>query len=199
MKKPITLFLLLLALSQCAVRENKMLYVEVRISEKIAKDGGVVFMIPHKMPIDEFSEKYATEINAGEYEDGTKYQYKFSANISNTVSFVHFDAPESRYQYAFVGDGHGFKITEKIIGIAGAGNIYIDAESNNPVFVNGGIDHAIIGSNFTETDAIGVENSSLDYIISDSDCMAFTGLYICSPKDEFVRNRLDIMKENSSK
>jgi hypothetical protein len=199
MKKLVSLILILIFLSQCAIKENKMLYVEVRISEKIARDGGVVFMIPHKLPVDDFSEKYTTAQNEGEYEDGTKYQYKFIANIGNTVSFIHFDAPESRYQYAFVSDGHGFKIIEKVIGIAGAGNIYIDADNNNPVFVNGGIDHAIVGEKFTENDALGVENSSLDYRLSDSDCKASTGLYICSPQDEFVRMRLDLMKANSSK
>lgn len=199
MKKPITLFLLLLALSQCAFRENKMLYVEIKISEKIAKDGGVVFMIPHKLPVREFSEKYASEKNEGTYDDGETYQFKFDARIGNTVSFVHFDAPESRYQYAFTSDGHGYKITEKVIGIAGAGNIYIDADNNNPVFVEGGIDHAIIGEKFTESDAIGIENSSLDYKISDSDCSASTGIYVCSPPDEFVKKRLDSMKANSPK
>lgn len=196
MKKSIAPLLLSFLLSQCAIREEKMLYVEILISESVAKEGAVIFMIPHKLQDDIFIEKYSNEKEDGMNDDGEKYQYKFTNLVSNPINFVHFDTPGARYRYRFVGDQAGMKISEKLIGVAGAGNIYIDKDNNDPVPVDGGIDHVVNGSVINESVARFIQDSTLDFQISDQDCTATTGVLICVPNREATENMLRRANKN---
>jgi hypothetical protein len=168
--------------------ENDMTKMEaiIRVEEPLRSKGGVVFVLPHKMPPAEFEARYRDRASSTAPGTADERAVLLEGSVRSTVSFVHFDVPEEDYEYKFLpaedaspGDG---VVAETQITIGGSG--YTVAETglpfdNVPILV-----HYIQGADLSLGDARAIASEPTGFTISAGDCRASGDFKLCEPTAE---------------
>lgn len=173
-----------------AVRgEDDMPKIEVTfiVSDDLARKGGIVFVMPRKIDEDEFLSRYPAAGSG---------PILLTAELSSSVSFVHFDAPGRDYSYRFQRIENRAPLDERQIGIGGEGNIYLD-EAGEPVFAELSLDHYIYGTDISLADAQGLQTATGDFTIGPDKCRRGDGVRVCVPGAEQVRSVLEQLRKQS--
>jgi hypothetical protein len=164
------------------------LEVTLYVQDPLLTEGGIVFVIPNRIDAAAFDAGYPVP------PDAPDDRRTFSATLSAHVSFVHFDTPGGDYVYRFrVVPGHASGktvVAEERIGLAGAGNIYMSADTDQPVYAEVSIDHHIFGSEIAKSESLALETSSLDFKVSAAACRLETGVRVCDGDIATLRSLL---------
>lgn len=167
------------------------LQVELIIESTLSETGGTLFVVPNSLPRAEFDARYILP------EDDSDI-LKVRANLSAMVNFVHIDTPEGDYTYRIVrypDSASGPKVANEIvIGVAGAGALYMDATTNEPIYVDSGRDHHILGKLISKNESLGIENNSLDLRVDQSQCTVFGPVRVCPARQEEVAQLLKTLR-----
>lgn len=169
------------------------LEVELVVDEPLRTGGGPVFVSINHLSKKVFDARY----RVGNAEPPSE-TFVVRAHLSAMANFVEIDTPEGDYVYRFVNDPKGPHAKEVIdevpIGVAGAGALYIELATNNPVHSNGGRDHHINGTKLTKGESIGLQNNSLDLRVDAATCFTSGPVRACPARQVEVDWLLDVFR-----
>ena len=170
--------------SGAGAQQSPALTLELRVDGALQRGGGLVVMVPRKLPAAEF--RTARPLDSGAAR-------RLTATLTRPVTFVHFDTPGTDYAYDFhTASGAPLPRPEEQIGTAGAGNLYRLMPDGAVVAAELSMDHYIPGPDLTRGEALGLESSLLDFIIDPADCVTpAPGLRLCSPPADQIDRLLD--------
>lgn len=171
------------------VKAENMPKLEVTfiVSDDLARKGGVVFVLPRKIDRDEFVSRYPTP------ESGL---VRFTVDLTDPVTFAHFDTPGRDYSYRFQRIENRSSLDEHQMSIGGAGTIYLD-KVGDPVFAELSMRHYIYGAEISLSDANGLEYALGDFNIGPENCRQADGVVLCTPDPEQVRSALFQSRQES--
>lgn len=176
----------------------KMVEIQLVVDASLRKSGGVVIVLPIKLPRADFEAKYADDLRRlDKGADGRQGKpLLFSGQVAGDVDFVRFDTPDDDYSYRFVADeasgGERSVVRETQIGVGGSG--YTDAKTDLPVETTSVMTHYIQGDRISVHVARGLETLSSKFVIDESACHVFDRVTVCTASKEDVDKGLVTIK-----
>lgn len=187
---------LVVKISNIGAHEMPRLEVELVVTEPLRSSGGPVFVSINRLAKDTFEARYPNKDAAA------AVPLVQQARVSAMANFVEIDTPEGDYVYRFINDPDGPNAAKTIdqepIGEAGAGALYIDLATNEPVQSNGGRDHHIFGAKVSKAESIGLQNNSLDLRVDPATCVSSGPVRVCPARQAEVDVLLNVFRTEAA-